>query len=351
MLELKFMRENVEMLKEMLKNRNSNVDMDAFVELDSKRREVLSEVENLKRERNNASAEIANLKKEKKDANHIIEKMGEVSAKIKDLDAELVEIDEKIKDIQLNIPNVYHSSTPIGPDEDHNLEIRKWGVPKKFDFEPKSHWDIGEDLGILDFERGAKLSGSRFVLYRGAAARLERALINFMLDVHTLEEGYTEHITPFMVKPEVCEGTGQLPKFEEDMYKTTDDMYLISTSEITMTNIHRKEILEQAELPKYYTAYSPCFRREAGSYGKDVKGLIRLHQFNKVEMVKITDAESSYDELEKMVNNAETILQKLELPYRVIQLCSGDIGFSAAKTYDLEVWLPSQNKYREISSC
>ena len=217
MLELKFMRENVEMLKEMLKNRNSNVDMDAFVELDSKRREVLSEVENLKRERNNVSAEIANLK---------------------ELDNELVEIDEKIKDIQLNIPNVYHPSTPIGPDENYNLEIRKWGEPKKFSFEPKPHWDIGEDLGILDFERGAKLSGSRFVLYRGAAARLERALINFMLDVHTLEEGYTEHITPFMVKAEVCEGTGQLPKFEEDMYKTTDDMYLISTSEITMTNIH-----------------------------------------------------------------------------------------------------------------
>ena len=251
MLELKFIRENFEMLKEMLKNRNSNVDMDAFVELDSKRREVLSEVESLKRERNNVSAEIANLKKEKKDANHLIEKMGGVSAKIKELDAELVEIDEKIKDIQLNIPNVYHPSTPIGPDEDSNLEIRKWGVPKKFDFEPKSHWDIGENLGILDFERGTKLSGSRFVLYRGSAARLERALINFMLDVHTLEEGYTEHITPFMVKPEVCEGTGQLPKFEEDMYKTTDDMYLISTSEITMTNIHRKEILEQAELPKY----------------------------------------------------------------------------------------------------
>ena len=351
MLELKFMRENVEMLKEMLKNRNSNIDMDAFVELDSKRREVLSEVENLKRERNNVSAEIANLKKEKKDANHLIEKMGGVSSKIKELDSELIEIDEKIKDIQLNIPNVYHPSTPIGPDEDYNLEIRKWGVPKKFDFEPKSHWDIGENLGILDFERGAKLSGSRFVLYRGAAARLERAIINFMLDVHTLEEGYTEHITPFMVKAEVCEGTGQLPKFEEDMYKTTDDMYLISTSEITMTNIHRKEILEQAELPKYYTAYSPCFRREAGSYGKDVKGLIRLHQFNKVEMVKITDAESSYDELEKMVNNAEAILQKLKLPYRVISLCSGDIGFSAAKTYDLEVWVPSQDKYREISSC
>ena len=351
MLELKFMRENVEMLKEVLKNRNNSIDMDAFVALDSKRREVLSEVENLKRERNNVSAEIASLKKEKKDANHLIEKMGGVSAKIKELDTELAEIDAELTHIQMTIPNVYHSSTPIGPDEDHNVEIRKWGEPKKFDFEPKPHWEIGENLGILDFERGAKLSGSRFVLYRGAAARLERALINFMLDTHTLEHGYTENLTPFMVKAEVCEGTGQLPKFEEDMYKTTDDMYLISTSEITMTNIHRKEILEQAELPKYYTAYSPCFRREAGSYGKDVKGLIRVHQFNKVEMVKITDAETSYDELEKMVQNAETILQKLELPYRVIQLCSGDMGFSATKTYDLEVWLPSQNKYREISSC
>ena len=351
MLELKFMRENVEMLKEVLKNRNNSIDMDAFVVLDSKRREVLSEVENLKRERNNVSSEIASLKKEKKDANHLIEKMGGVSAKIKELDAELAEIDAELTHIQMTIPNVYHSSTPIGPDEDHNVEIRKWGEPKKFDFEPKPHWEIGENLGILDFERGAKLSGSRFVLYRGAAARLERALINFMLDTHTLEHGYTENLTPFMVKAEVCEGTGQLPQFEEDMYKTTDDMYLISTSEITMTNIHRKEILEQAELPKYYTAYSPCFRREAGSYGKDVKGLIRVHQFNKVEMVKITDAETSYDELEKMVQNAETILQKLELPYRVIQLCSGDMGFSAAKTYDLEVWLPSQNKYREISSC
>ena len=349
MLELKFMRENVEMLKEVLKNRNNSIDMDAFVALDSKRREVLSEVENLKRD--NVSAEIASLKKEKKDANHLIEKMGGVSAKIKELDAELAEIDAELTHIQMTIPNVYHSSTPIGPDEDHNVEIRKWGEPKKFDFEPKPHWEIGENLGILDFERGAKLSGSRFVLYRGAAARLERALINFMLDTHTLEHGYTENLTPFMVKAEVCEGTGQLPKFEEDMYKTTDDMYLISTSEITMTNIHRKEILEQTELPKYYTAYSPCFRREAGSYGKDVKGLIRVHQFNKVEMVKITDAETSYDELEKMVQNAETILQKLELPYRVIQLCSGDMGFSAAKTYDLEVWLPSQNKYREISSC
>lgn len=351
MLELKFMRENIAMLKEMLKNRNNNTDMDEFEKLDSKRREVLSEVESLKRDRNNVSAEIASLKKEKKSADDLIEKMGGVSAKIKELDAELAEIDAKITNIQMTIPNVYHSSTPIGPDEDSNVEIKRWGEPRKFDFEPKPHWEIGENLGILDFERGAKLSGSRFVLYRGAAARLERALVSFMIDTHTTEHGYTEHLTPFIVKPEICEGTGQLPKFEEDMYKTTDDMYLISTSEISMTNIHRKEILEEAELPKYYTAYSPCFRREAGSYGKDVKGLIRVHQFNKVEMVKITDAKSSYDELEKMVQNAETILQKLELPYRIIQLCSGDIGFSAAKTYDLEVWLPSQNKYREISSC
>ncbi len=351
MLELKFMRENVEMLKEMLKNRNNNIDMNKFEKLDSKRREILSEVEGLKRERNTVSAEIAKLKKEKKNADDIIAKMGKVSSRIKDLDSELAKVEEHLTKVQMEIPNVYHPSTPIGEDEEANLEIRKWGEPKKFDFEPKSHWEIGEELGILDFERGAKLSGSRFVIYRGAAARLERALINFMLDTHITEHGYTEHLTPFMVKPEICEGTGQLPKFEEDMYKTTDDMYLISTSEISMTNIHRKEILEQSELPKYYTAYSPCFRKEAGSYGRDVKGLIRVHQFNKVEMVKITDAKTSYDELEKMVKNAETILQKLELPYRVIQLCSGDIGFSAAKTYDLEVWLPSQNKYREISSC
>lgn len=351
MLELKFMRENVDMLKEMLKNRNNNIDMDEFEKLDSQRREILAEVESLKRERNTVSTQIATLKKEKKNADEIIAQMGKVSARIKDLDAELAKVEEKLTAIQMTIPNVYHSSTPIGADEEANVEIRKWGEPKKFNFEPKSHWELGENLNILDFERGAKLSGARFVLYRGAAARLERALINFMLDTHITEHGYTEHLTPFMVKGEVCEGTGQLPKFEEDMYKTTDDMYLISTSEISMTNIHRKEILDESELPKYYTAYSPCFRREAGSYGRDVKGLIRVHQFNKVEMVKITDAKSSYDELEKMVKNAETILQKLELPYRVIQLCSGDIGFSAAKTYDLEVWLPSQNKYREISSC
>ena len=352
MLDLKFLRENKEAIREMLKNRNSNLDMEEFEKLDVERRKVLTEVEALKQRRNLASAEIARLKKEKENADKLINEMSFVSEKIKDLDKNLSEIDEKIKYFQMIIPNMYHSSTPLGKNEEENVEIRTWGTPKEFSFTPKAHWEIGEELEILDFERGAKLSGARFVLYRGAGARLERALINFMLDIHTTEHGYTEHLTPFLVKREICEGTGQLPKFEEDMYKIVeDDMFLISTSEISMTNINREEILQEKELPKYYTAYSPCFRREAGSYGRDVKGIIRVHQFNKVEMVKITNQETSFDELEKMVKNAETILQRLELPYRVIQLCSGDMGFSAAKTYDIEVWLPSQNKYREISSC
>ncbi|WP_300330917.1 serine--tRNA ligase [Fusobacterium sp.] len=351
MLDLKFMRENKELIEEMLRNRNSDLTLDEFVKLDEERREILSEVEALKNKRNVESMEIARLKKAKEDASELIKEMGEVSAKIKELDEKLSVVDEKIKYIQMTIPNKYHETTPIGKDEDENVEIRRWGTPRTFDFQPKAHWEIGENLGILDFERGAKLSGSRFVLYRGLGSRLERALINFMLDMHVDEHVYTEHINPFMVNREICEGTGQLPKFEEDMYRTDDDMFLISTSEITMTNIHRKEILDEKELPKYYTAYSPCFRREAGSYGKDVKGIIRLHQFNKVEMVKLATPETSYDELEKMVNNAEDVLQRLGLPYRVISLCTGDIGFSAAKTYDLEVWVPSQNKYREISSC
>ena len=351
MLDLKFMRENKELIEEMLKNRNSDLTLDEFAKLDEERRVILSEVEALKNKRNTESQEIARLKKAKEDATALIKEMGEVSAKIKELDEKLAAVDEKIKYIQMTIPNKLSETTPIGKDEDENVEIRRWGEPRKFDFEPKSHWEIGEKLGILDFERGSKLSGSRFVLYRGGAARVERALINFMLDLHTEKHGYTEHITPFLVNREICEGTGQLPKFEEDMYRTDDDMFLISTSEITMTNIHRKEILDEKDLPKYYTAYSPCFRREAGSYGKDVKGIIRVHQFNKVEMVKLATPETSYDELEKMVDNAEDVLRILGLPYRVISLCSGDIGFGSAKTYDVEVWLPSQNKYREISSC
>ena len=351
MLDLKFMRENREQVEKWLKQRGSDLTLDEFAKLDEERRVILGEVEALKNKRNNESAEIARLKKAKEDASELIKAMGEVSAKIKELDEKLAEVDEKIKYIQMTIPNKLSETTPIGKDEDENVEIRRWGEPRKFDFEPKSHWEIGEQLGILDFERGSKLSGSRFVLYRGGAARVERALINFMLDLHTEKHGYTEHITPFLVNREICEGTGQLPKFEEDMYRTDDDMFLISTSEITMTNIHRKEILDEKDLPKYYTAYSPCFRREAGSYGKDVKGIIRVHQFNKVEMVKLATPETSYDELEKMVDNAEDVLRILGLPYRVIALCSGDIGFGSAKTYDVEVWLPSQNKYREISSC
>lgn len=351
MLDLKFMRENKQKIEEMLRNRNSNLTLDEFIKLDEERRKLLTEVENLKNKRNVESMEIAKLKKAKGDASELIKVMGEVSKKIKELDGKLSEIDEKIKYIQMTVPNKYNESVPIGKDEDDNVEVRKWGTPREFDFEPKAHWEIGENLNILDFERGAKLSGSRFVLYRGLAARLERALVSLMLDMHVDEQGYTEHITPFLVNREICEGTGQLPKFEDDMYRTDDDMFLISTSEITMTNIHRKEILDEKDLPKYYTAYSPCFRREAGSYGRDVKGIIRVHQFNKVEMVKLSTPENSYEELEKMVNNAEDVLKRLNLPYRVINLCTGDIGFGAAKTYDLEVWLPSQNKYREISSC
>ncbi len=351
MLELKFIRNNIEFLEEMLKNRGSSETLEEFEQLDAERRELLTKVETLKHKKNNASAEVARKKHEKEDCNDIISEMGLVSKEIKEIELKLVKIDEDLTKIQLTLPNVPHASTPFGRSEEDNVEVRKWGEPTKLSFEPKAHHELGENLDILDFERGSKLSGSRFVVYKGYGAKLERALINFMLDLHTTEHGYTELMTPILVKREVMEGTGQLPKFEEDAYKTTDDMFLIPTSEVSVTNIHRKEILEEAELPKYYTAYSPCFRREAGSYGKDVKGLIRQHQFNKVELVKIAHPSNSYEELEKMVSNAEEVLKRLELPYRVIQLCTGDIGFGAAKTYDIEVWLPHQNKYREISSC
>ncbi|MBN1467378.1 MAG: serine--tRNA ligase [Fusobacteriaceae bacterium] len=351
MLELKFIRNNIEFLEEMLKNRGSSDTLAEFQQLDAERRELLTKVEGLKHKKNNASAEVARKKQAKENCDEIITEMGLVSKEIKEIESKLISIDDDLTKIQLTLPNVPHSSTPLGKDEDDNVEIRTWGTPKTFNFEPKSHHELGESLDILDFERGAKLSGSRFVVYKGFGAKLERALINFMLDLHTTEHGYTELLTPILVNRDIMEGTGQLPKFEEDAYKTTDDMFLIPTSEVSITNIHRKEILDEADLPKYYTAYSPCFRREAGSYGKDVKGLIRQHQFNKVEMVKIANPNNSYEELEKMVLNAEEVLKRLELPYRVIQLCTGDIGFSAAKTYDIEVWLPNQNKFREISSC
>lgn len=351
MLDLKFIRENIEFLEKVLKDRGSNMNLDEFQEYDLERRNILGEVEMLRGKRNLVSSEIAKMKKNGESGEKEIQEMGIVSSKIKDLDMKLAEIEGKLEYIQKTIPNIFHSSVPVGKDEEDNKVVKTWGEPKKFGYEPKTHWEIGEELNILDFERGSKLGGSRFVVYRGLGAKLERALINFMLDTHTEEHGYTEHLTPFIVRREICEGTGQLPKFEDDMYKTQDDMFLISTSEITLTNIHREEILDEKDLPKYLTAYSPCFRREAGSYGRDVKGLIRQHQFNKVEMVKLATPETSYDELEKMVVNAETILQKLQLPYRIVLLCSGDMGFGASKTYDLEVWLPSQGKYREISSC
>ena len=353
MLDLRYIRDNIEFLGEMLKNRGTEANLDEFEQFDAERREILTKVEALKHKRNNVSQEIGKMMREgkKEEAEAVKAEMGGVSAEIKKLDARLNELDEKLRYFQMTIPNVYHESTPVGNDEEDNILVRTWGEPKKFDFEPKAHYELGEDLEILDFERGAKLGGSRFTVYRGAGARLERALINFMLDLHTTEHGYTEHMTPFIVNREICEGTGQLPKFEDDMYKTTDDMFLIPTSEITLTNLHRKEILDEKDLPKYFTAYSPCFRREAGSYGRDMKGLIRQHQFNKVEMVKLATPQTSYDELEKMVVNAETVLQRLGLPYRIVQLCTGDIGFGAAKTYDLEVWVPAQDKYREISSC
>ncbi len=351
MLDLKFIRNNIEFLQEMLKNRGSEGGLEEFEQLDAERSELLTKVETLKHKRNNASAEVGRRKRSGEDAEDIIAEMGQVSKDIKELDSKLSEIDEKLKRIQMEIPNVYHTSTPLGKDEEDNVEVRKWGEIKELSFEPKPHWELGEELGILDFERGAKLGGSRFTVYKGYGAKLERALINFMLDLHTTEHGYTEVMAPILVKREIMEGTGQLPKFEEDAYKTTDDMFLIPTSEVSISNIHRQEILEEEELPKYYTGFSPCFRREAGSYGRDVKGLIRQHQFNKIELIKLAKPQDSYAELEKMVLNAEEVLKRLELPYRVVQLCSGDIGFTAAKTYDIEVWLPFQNKYREISSC
>ena len=320
-------------------------------ELDAKRREILVTVEELKAERNTVSAEIAQAKRNKENADDKIAAMQKLSADVKNLDAELLEIDEKLNDILAVLPNTPHDSVPVGVDEEENVEVRRWGTPREFNFEPKAHWDLGEDLDILDWERGAKVTGARFLFYKNLGARLERALYNFMLDEH-ITEGYQEIITPYMVNRDSMYGTGQYPKFKEDTFELTDTNYvLIPTAEVPLTNYYRNEILEEKDLPIYFTAMSPSFRSEAGSAGRDTRGLIRLHQFHKVEMVKFATPEQSYDELEKMTANAENILQKLGLPYRVLSLCTGDMGFSAAKTYDLEVWIPAQNAYREISSC
>ena len=351
MLEMKFIRENTDLVRQSLKNRNSDFDLERLLELD-RRREKLTEVETLKKKRNDVSAIIGKNAREGIDSTELKEEMGKVSSRIKELDLELVSVDEEQRLLLLTIPNVLHSSTPVGKDEDDNVEVRKWSEPKEFSFEVKSHDELGVNLDILDFERGAKLAGSRFTIYKGMGARLERALINFMLDTHTSEHGFKEILTPQLAKGEIMVGTGQLPKFAEDMYKIeSEDLYLIPTAEVTLTNMHSNEILKESDLPMYFCGFTACFRQEAGSGGRDLKGLVRQHQFNKVEMVKIVHPDKSYEELEHMTGCAEKILQKLGLPYRVIALCSGDIGFSAAKTYDLEVWVPSQNKYREISSC
>ena len=352
MLDLKFIRSEPDLVIEKLKRRGLNGDIiDCILQLDEQRRKILFEVSTLKQERNQVSDEIGRLKKEKKDAQDKILAMREVSTKIKEMDSEIKVIEEKIQKSLLEIPNMVDDSVPAGPDEESNIEIRKWGEPRDFDFEPQAHWDLGEKLNILDFERGAKIAAARFTVLKNIGAHLERALTNFMLDIHTREHGYQEIFPPFLVNANTMTGTGQLPKFENDLFKSNDELYLIPTAEVPLTNLHQEEILAEADLPLYYTAYTACFRREAGSYGKDVRGLIRQHQFNKVELVKLCKPGDSFQELEKLTQNAETVLQRLELPYRIVTLSTGDIGFSAAKTYDLEVWLPAQGKYREISSC
>lgn len=352
MLDIRFVRENIDLIEQMLRNRQLDMDLSEFRKLDVRRRELLQEVESLKYERNRASEEIAGLKREGGNADHLIEEMKKVSERIKSLDDEIYQIDEKFKEILLHIPNMPHESVVVGKDAVDNLVVKVWGERREFDFTPKPHWEIGENLGILDFERAARMTGARFVLYWRAGAELERALITFMLDIHTSRHNYTEVLPPFIVNGTSLIGTGQLPKFKEDLFKLEGyNYYLIPTAEVPVTNIHMGETLYEDELPKYYTAYTPCFRAEAGSYGKDTRGLIRQHQFNKVELVKIVKPETSYDELESLLNDAETILQELDLHYRVVSLCTGDLGFAAAKTYDIEVWLPGQNTYREISSC
>ena len=352
MLDLKRIRTDFEAVSAQLATRGVSKDtLEELKALDQKRRDLLVTSEEAKAKRNTASAAIAQAKRNKEDASQQIAAMQELSATIKGIDKELAELDEAVQSIITTLPNIPAKDVPVGADEDENVEVRRWGTPRSFDFDVKAHWDLGEDLGILDWERGAKVTGSRFLFYKGLGARLERALYNFMLDEHA-KEGYTEVIPPYMVNHDSMFGTGQYPKFKEDTFELADSDYvLIPTAEVPLTNYYRGEIIDGQDLPIYFTAMSPSFRSEAGSAGRDTRGLIRLHQFHKVEMVKFAKPEESCDELEKMVANAENILQKLELPYRVITLCTGDMGFSAAKTYDLEVWIPAQNTYREISSC
>ncbi|MBC1575474.1 serine--tRNA ligase [Listeria booriae] len=353
MLDVKVLREDFEGVKKKLSHRGEDLgEFEKFGELDKRRRTLIIEVETLKSQRNEVSQEIAQLKREKQNADAKIEEMRVVGDRIKTFDIELNEIDEKLRNILLAIPNIPHESTPIGETEDDNVEVRKWGEVRTFDFEPKAHWDLGTDLGILDFENAAKVAGSRFVFYKKLGARLERALINFMMDLHATEHGYDEMLPPYMVNRDSMTGTGQLPKFEEDAFLIEkEDYFLIPTAEVPVTNYHRDQIMSADELPQKYTAYSACFRSEAGSAGRDTRGLIRQHQFNKVEMVQFVRPEDSYAALEALTDNAEDVLRRLELPYRVLSMCTADLGFTAAKKYDIEVWIPSGDSYREISSC
>lgn len=353
MLDVKVLRHDLEEVRRRLAHRNEDISaLDQFAEVDEKRRQVIQEAEALKNKRNTVSEQVAVLKRNKENADHLIAEMKEVSDRIKVLDEELRKLDEQQEMILLSLPNLPHESVPVGTSEDDNVVAWTWGEPRGFDFPAKPHWELAQELGILDFEAAGKVTGSRFVFYKGLGARLERALMNFMLDLHTGEHGYEEILPPYMVNRTSMTGTGQLPKFEEDAFKVEGpDYFLIPTAEVPVTNMHRDEILDVADLPKYYAAYSACFRSEAGSAGRDTRGLIRQHQFNKVELVKFVKPEDSYDELDKLVKNAEKVLQLLGLPYRVMSMCTGDLGFTAAKKYDIEVWIPSYETYREISSC
>ncbi|MBM4278736.1 MAG: serine--tRNA ligase [Deltaproteobacteria bacterium] len=352
MLEAKYIRDHLEEVQGRLALRGQNISLDQFVAIDNERRKTLQEWERLRATQKKVSDEVSRKKREGENAAELISEMKKVSQELKELDGIVQEKEKDLQEFLLIIPNLPHSSVPVGKESSDNAEVRQWGEIPKFNFEPKPHWDIGEELGILDFKSGAKIAGARFTLYWDLGARLERALINFMLDLHTREHGYREVLPPFMVNRMTMTGTGQLPKFEEELFKVEGtDYFLIPTAEVPVTNIHQDEVLEEKMLPLYYTAFTPCFRKEAGSYGKDTRGLIRQHQFNKVELVKFTKPENSYDELEKLLSNAEEVLKRLKLPYRVVNLCTGDLGFSASKTYDIEVWLPGQNTFKEISSC
>jgi len=352
MLELAFVREHLDLVERSLRARGYKMTLDEFRQVDAARRKLITQAERLKAQRNQASEEIGRLKRAGKDASAQIAAMKKVSTEIKALDEQVATLDVRLEDLLLSIPNVPHPSVPVGDNPAHNLEVRRWGSPPKFDFEPKPHWELGERLGILDLKRAAKIAGARFALYTGVGAKLERALANFMMDIQTHEHGYTEVLPPFIVNSAALVGTGNLPRFADDLFKLAGtDYWMIPTAEVPVTNIFRDEILDPDQLPLRLVAYTACFRSEAGSYGKETRGIVRQHQFQKVELVKFTRPEQSYEELESMTRDAEVILQRLEIPYRVVVLCTGDMGFAAAKTYDLEVWVPGQGIYKEISSC